>query len=124
MTQSSRVQALARALLPDGPDGKPALRPTKHPPATLRAMEALVPELASMLEVRSGCMSSLGDAALKINPHVARPGSSVTSARTIRLPDLHLGQCHMGDRTLFVSYPRHYRQPSVCAEAALVTSRV
>ena len=49
-------QALARALLPDGPDGKPALRPAKHPAATLRAVEALVPELASMLEVHTGCM--------------------------------------------------------------------
>ncbi len=53
------MQALARALLPDGPDGKPTQRPTKHPAATLRAVEALVPELASMLEVRSGCVSSV-----------------------------------------------------------------
>ncbi|KAK9820961.1 hypothetical protein WJX81_007677 [Elliptochloris bilobata] len=50
VAKTAAVKALARALVPDGPA---AMRPAELPAATLRAVNALVPELASLLEVGS-----------------------------------------------------------------------
>ncbi len=49
--RAALAQAVARALVPDDPA---AARPAELPPATLQAVDALVPELAALLEARPG----------------------------------------------------------------------